>query len=59
MGRCQGRYFGPALVSLMAARSGRPPHDRAFFAPRAPIKPVRIATVLAAEAAVEALRAPE
>lgn len=53
MGRCQGRYCGPALARHMAARTGRPVEDLSFFAPRAPIKPVAIATVLAAEAAVD------
>ena len=36
-----------ALARLMAARRGEPPDDFAFFAPRAPIKPVRIADILA------------
>jgi NAD(P)H-nitrite reductase large subunit len=56
MGRCQGRYCGPALVRLLAERRGEAVVDRSFFAPRAPIKPVRIATVLAAEAAIDTLR---
>jgi pyruvate/2-oxoglutarate dehydrogenase complex dihydrolipoamide dehydrogenase (E3) component len=56
MGRCQGRYCGPALVRLLAERRGGAVVDRSFFAPRAPIKPVRIATVLAAEAAIDSLR---
>ncbi len=56
MGRCQGRYCGPPLAELMAARRGEAPGDLSFFAPRAPIKPVRIADVLAAEAVIEALR---
>jgi NADPH-dependent 2,4-dienoyl-CoA reductase/sulfur reductase-like enzyme len=55
MGRCQGRYCGPALVRLLAARKGEAVEDRSFFAPRAPIKPVRIAAILAAEAAIDAL----
>jgi NAD(P)H-nitrite reductase large subunit len=56
MGRCQGRYCGPALVRLLAERRREPVVDRSFFAPRAPIKPVRIATVLATAAAIDALR---
>lgn len=55
MGRCQGRYCGPALVRLLAERTGALIADRSFFAPRAPVKPVRIAAVLAAEAAIGAL----
>jgi hypothetical protein len=43
-------------VRLLAERRGGAVVDRSFFAPRAPIKPVRIATVLAAEAAIDSLR---
>jgi thioredoxin reductase len=56
MGRCQARYCGPALVQLQALRRQEAVADRSFFAPRAPIKPVRIATVLATEQALDALR---
>jgi len=56
MGRCQARYCGPALVQLQALRRREAITDRSFFAPRAPIKPVRIATVLATEPALDALR---
>ncbi len=56
MGRCQGRYCGPVLVQLQALRRREAITDRSFFAPRAPIKPVRIATVLATEQALDALR---
>lgn len=52
MGRCQGRYCGPALAALMAARGGRAMDEFAFFAPRPPIKPVAIASILAAEPAL-------
>lgn len=51
MGRCQGRYCGPLLAALMAERRGEAMDERAFFAPRPPIKPVAISSVLAAEAA--------
>jgi D-hydroxyproline dehydrogenase subunit alpha len=40
MGRCQGRYCGPLLAGLLAARTGRAPDELAFFAPRPPIRPV-------------------
>jgi hypothetical protein len=53
MGRCQGRYCGPALARHLAARTGRPVEDLSFFAPRVPIKPVAVATVLATEAALD------
>jgi thioredoxin reductase len=43
MGRCQGRYCAPVLVALLAERQGRLLDDRAFFAPRVPVKPVVIA----------------
>ena len=59
MGRCQGRYCGPALARLLAERRGEAVSERSFFAPRAPIKPVRIATVVAAQAAIDALGAAD
>ena len=40
MGRCQGRYCGPLLAGLLAARTGQAPDEFAFFAPRPPIRPV-------------------
>jgi thioredoxin reductase len=43
MGRCQGRYCALVLAALLADRQGRPLDERAFFAPRAPVKPVVIA----------------
>lgn len=42
MGRCQGRYCAPILASLLAKRQGRRLDELAFFAPRAPAKPVAI-----------------
>jgi NAD(P)H-nitrite reductase large subunit len=42
MGRCQGRYCAPVLAVLLAEQQGRPLDERAFFAPRAPAKPVVI-----------------
>ena len=47
MGRCQGRYCGPAAVRLLAGLTGEPVSDESHFAPRVPIKPVRVATILA------------
>ena len=49
MGRCQGRYCAPALASYMARRMGAEIEDLSFFAPRIPIKPVSIGTIVAAE----------
>jgi len=47
MGRCQGRYCAPVLASVLAARDGATPDEMSLFAPRAPIKPVTIAELLA------------
>ena len=47
MGRCQGRYCGPPAVRLLAGVTGAPLADESHFAPRIPIKPVRVATILA------------
>jgi len=45
MGRCQGRYCGPAAVRYLAKKTGEPIKDHAFFAPRVPIKPVALSVV--------------
>lgn len=42
MGRCQGRYCGPILDALCAARSGSERNEFSGFAPRAPVRPVAI-----------------
>ncbi|MDE1995202.1 MAG: FAD-dependent oxidoreductase, partial [Rhizobiaceae bacterium] len=42
MGRCQGRYCGPILDTLMGARLGYQRDEYSGFAPRVPIRPVRI-----------------
>ena len=51
MGRCQGRYCAQVLAPHMARLQGRAIDERAFFAPRVPIKPVEISAILAAEEA--------
>jgi NADPH-dependent 2,4-dienoyl-CoA reductase/sulfur reductase-like enzyme len=43
MGGCQGRYCAPTLAALLSRHTGRPIDEMAFFAPRAPVKPVTIA----------------
>jgi bacterioferritin-associated ferredoxin len=43
MGRCQARYCAPALEDFLAERIGRLPDEYCGFAPRVPIKPVRVA----------------
>jgi NAD(P)H-nitrite reductase large subunit len=45
MGACQGRYCGPLLSQLLAERLGRPLDEEVRFAPRMPVKPVRIADI--------------
>lgn len=52
MGRCQGRYCGPLAARLVARRTGRPIEDFSFFAPRVPIKPVAISSILATQEAL-------
>lgn len=47
MGRCQGRYCAPLLAEWLAAEQGRALDDRALFAPRAPVKPIAIADIVA------------
>jgi D-hydroxyproline dehydrogenase subunit alpha len=46
MGRCQGRYCGPALARHLADAQGRPLTEDGLFAPRFPVKPVRIADIV-------------
>lgn len=53
MGRCQGRYCGPAAARLIAAGTGDALTDRSFFAPRVPVKPVAISAILAADEALD------
>lgn len=43
MGRCQGRYCGPAIARMLAAETGQLVEEAASWAPRPPIKPIRIA----------------
>lgn len=53
MGRCQGRYCGPVATRLVAEATGIPMDDFSNFAPRVPIKPVAIASILAAQEALD------
>ncbi len=46
MGRCQGRYCGPVLAALAAARRNLPLDEGAHWAPRPPVKPIRIADIV-------------
>lgn len=55
MGRCQGRYCGPVATRLVAEAIGKPVEDFSNFAPRVPIKPVAIASILAAQEALDDL----
>jgi NADPH-dependent 2,4-dienoyl-CoA reductase/sulfur reductase-like enzyme len=45
MGRCQGRYCGPVLAVLAAARQAQPLDEAAHWAPRPPVKPIHIADI--------------
>jgi hypothetical protein len=46
MGRCQGRYCGPVLAALAADRQGVALDEAAHWAPRPPVKPIRIADIV-------------
>lgn len=45
MGRCQGRYCGPIVAAVAAARQGIPLDEAAHWAPRPPIKPIPISDI--------------
>lgn len=47
MGRCQGRYCAPVAAALIADRTGRETGPEDFFAPRTPLKPIRIGEIAA------------
>ena len=47
MGGCQGRYCSPVMAELAARRRGAAVDARSGFAPAAPLKPVRIADLIA------------
>ncbi|MGH6929033.1 MAG: (2Fe-2S)-binding protein, partial [Dongiaceae bacterium] len=46
MGRCQGRYCGPVLAALAASRQAQPLDEGAHWAPRPPVKPMRISDIV-------------
>ena len=46
MGRCQGRYCGPILTALSAAREGRALEEAGHWAPRPPITPIPIGQIV-------------
>ena len=46
MGRCQGRYCGPILAALSAEREGRSLDEAGHWAPRPPVKPIRIGDIV-------------
>ena len=47
MGPCQGRYCAPVAASIIERHTGRPTEEYSLFAPRVPIKPVRIGDIAA------------
>lgn len=46
MGPCQGRYCAPVAAAMIAERDGKPPDEFSLFAPRVPLKPMRIADII-------------
>jgi NADPH-dependent 2,4-dienoyl-CoA reductase/sulfur reductase-like enzyme len=48
MGACQARYCAPVAASLLSQASGEPLGEFSYFAPRVPIKPIRIADIAGA-----------
>jgi thioredoxin reductase/bacterioferritin-associated ferredoxin len=49
MGPCQGRYCAPVAADFLAERTGQAVDEYSYFAPRPPIKPVRIADIIGHE----------
>ena len=45
MGPCQGRYCAPVAAAMLERRTGNPQDEFSLFAPRVPIKPVRIGDI--------------
>ena len=45
MGRCQGRYCGPVIAALSAERRGEALSEAGHWAPRPPVKPIRIGDI--------------
>lgn len=46
MGPCQGRYCATVVADLLSQRTGKPIDEFSFFAPRPPLKPIRIADIV-------------
>ena len=46
MGRCQGRYCGPVIAALSAERRGEALSEAGHWAPRPPVKPIRIGDIV-------------
>ncbi len=47
MGPCQGRYCAPVVLHMLAKDHGQMIDEYSFFAPRSPLKPIRIRDMLA------------
>lgn len=45
MGHCQGRYCAPVAATMLEHHTGTPIGEYSLFAPRVPIKPVRIGDI--------------
>lgn len=48
MGSCQARYCAPVAASLLAQETSEPVGEFSYFAPRVPIKPLRIGDIAGA-----------
>jgi NADPH-dependent 2,4-dienoyl-CoA reductase/sulfur reductase-like enzyme len=46
MGRCQGRYCGPIIAALSAEHQGEALNEAGHWAPRPPVKPIRIGDIV-------------
>ena len=52
MGPCQGRYCAPVAAAVLERRTGNPQDEFSLFAPRVPIKPVRVGDIAGCSAGV-------
>lgn len=46
MGPCQGRYCAPVTADFLAGQTGQSVDEFSYFAPRPPLKPVRIGDIV-------------
>ena len=58
MGRCQGRFCGPAVIDRVAQATGRPVTSLSGFAPQPPFRPVPAGLMAAADPLLPVPSAP-